>query len=282
MPEIRGLPEIKDYPGANPLRIKTLKVLRAMASDPTSLEVMPLGGMTRALKGTKGYHGFRTPNPSSTRNLWREAGYEAELILKSRYGERWPLDAPKDAYVDLAEHLVKEKEKNFRKSYMFDKFEPAKAGSGAGGNLYGEGIYIAGHQKISKGYGNTIRKQNIPPQARILDTETILTHKEMDRMIEAKESTFLNSNPSDVKYFQEKAKKEFPNGARIVDIEPLTLTYHKWIKKAGYDGISYPAGKVMGLPEGVPEGTRNYVIYNYDIINNPRKIAIERGFKKAK
>ena len=49
----------------------------------------------------------------------------------------------------------------------------------------------------------------------------------------------------------------------------------------GYDGIEYKAGQVMGLPKGVPEGTKNWAIYNYDIINNPRKIAIERGFKKA-
>ena len=65
MPEIKGLPKYEPKPGANPLRVKTIQMLRAMASDPTALEVMPLGGMTRALKGTPAYHGFDIPYPSS-------------------------------------------------------------------------------------------------------------------------------------------------------------------------------------------------------------------------
>ncbi len=44
------------------------------------------------------------------------------------------------------------------------------------------------------------------------------------------------------------------------------------IKHAGYDGLSYKAGQVTGLPRGVSKDTKNYVIYNYDIINKPRKL----------
>lgn len=77
MPEIKGLPEIKDYPGANPLRVAILKALRGAASDPTAIEVGPLG-MTRALKGTKLFHG--TPEKGFTYFAPKKAGSGAGAV----------------------------------------------------------------------------------------------------------------------------------------------------------------------------------------------------------
>ena len=182
MPEIKGLPKYEPKPGANPLRVKTIEMLRAMASDPTSLEVMPLGGMTRALKGTPAYHGFRTPIPYVR---WSDMAKKAEKILEAKFGKRWPFDAGEGALADLTDSLVKQAEKASSQKYMFSKFEETKAGMGAGGNLYDEAIYLSGHPKVSRGYGDTIRKHNIPPQAKILDINKPLTEQNLMQLFNA-------------------------------------------------------------------------------------------------
>jgi len=160
-----------------------------------------VGGVTRALKGTKVFHGIA--------------------------GELIDLDASKTPPVRA----------------LFKKFDPATVGSGAGGDLYGKGIYLTTHRKIAESYANLkhpierfrgmVRTHNIPPQAKILH-------------VGEEEQRVLNTIP----------RADIPSTVRAM----------------GYDGISYEAGKVVGLPPGVPKGTKNYVIYNYDIINNPRSL----------
>jgi len=293
MPEIKGLPQYKAKPGANPLRVKTIEMLRAMASDPTSLEVMPLGGMTRALKGTPAYHGFRTP---PTKPRYTDMARMAEEILEAEHGKDWPSKLPKGTYSDLAEKLMNKAEKAEKKSYMFDKFEPAKAGTGAGGNLYDEGIYLSGHSKVSKGYGNALRKHNIPPQAKLFEMHKPL--KTLDDALavvdEVLENYPVGADRYEINDGIERIKRFYKANRNTVDgymegehilsqlFNANSRNMNRVVTSIGYDGISYDAGRVLGLPRGVPEGTKNFVIYNYDIINNPRKVAIERGFKKAK
>lgn len=280
MPEIRGLPEIKDYPGANPLRIKTLQALRLMASDPTSLEVMPLGGMVKALKGKTVYHGFRPPYYQEMR--FSDAMNIARAQLVQKFGEDWVLKSPAGTLLRQTELVKKQARKAATRRHMFKKFDENLAGSGAGGNLYGEGIYISEHPKISSGYGPAVRKHNLLPQAKILDIDQKLSPAQLDKVQEIKASRYVNIYQPDVERWKKAFRKKFPDGASLNELYLNRGEYKQVVTGLGYDGLQYDAGRVMGLPEGVPEGTKNWVIFNYDVINNPRKVAIERGFKKAK
>lgn len=266
--QIRSLPKYKPEPGTNPLRAKIIQALLSAASDPTSIDVGPLG-MTRAIKGTRVFHGGRKTHP------------------------RWVPQGLTPAQV--------------REAKGFKYFNPEFAGTGAGGNLYGEGIYLTEHPTIASGYassksfGGHVRTHNIPPQAKIIDTSAPLTAKELNEVLNRvghldsvwdKKSAYGKKTLAEAVQMRINRKKVFkePRGITVVDIENLLSSKYGsrsellpfLVKNMGYDGISYKAGEVMGLPPGVPEGTKNYVIYNYDIINKPREVARQRAFTTKK
>lgn len=269
MAEIRGLPEVKDYPGANPLRIKTLRMLRSMASDPTALEVTPLVGLARGMKGIKVHHGFRQSHWKSDVDTYMSALNKAEKELIEEYGKGWYVDAPEGELQRRADIYEKAAEKEAQRLDMFDYFEESKAGTGAGGNLYGEGIYFSEHPRISRGYGSRVRRHNIPPQAKILDVAEEIKPNDLVAFKEF----IANKYGMSLERFE-----EIYGGKEIATVEDIInkgwiprRSLRDLLTSMGYDGLSYKAGQMSGLPPGVPEGTKNYVIYNYDVINNPRK-----------
>jgi len=288
---IRSLPKREPKPGENPLRTGLINMLLGAASDPTSIEVGPLG-MTKALKGIKGFHGTQKPYV-----YHKDVEPAVDALLEAKYGDRWMGKVRGDEYRDLRRKLVREE----TKKASFKHFDPELAGTGAGGDLYGRAIYISEHPNIAgnpgyKGEGGMVRVQNIPPQAKILDIHKRIPKGHIKEYIEK----ILQKNAANPAEYEEVLRKvnesvHTPEIKTFDDIfDSLTLDgglegkgmrEELWgdiVTSLGYDGISYEAGRVMGLPPGVPEGTRNWAIYNYDIINKPRQVAIERGFKKAK
>jgi hypothetical protein len=226
-------------------------------------------GMTKALKGTRVFHGALEPlfDPLLEK--------EAEKLVLQRSGGVKPSQ-------EVFEEAVGKEYSRLERP--FKHFDPMKTGSGAGGNLYGEGIYLTEHPKIGLAYadaGGVVRTHNIPPQAKILDIEV----KEGGKFAEAVVRADVEESPRYAQYleqFRTFINKKNPTIRDVLDamVYDRPDTIGPTIRKLGYDGISFEAGRVGGLPPGVPKGTRNYVIYNYDVINNPRKWAVEKGFKK--
>ena len=235
------------------------------------------------------------------RSTMKQAIYST---LNAMYGSDAIRDAPLDFMMPMAGMTRALKGKRVfhgTPEKAFSKFAEQKAGGGAGGDLYGKGIYLTEHPKVAEGYTHQpgffnkagwtpegkgiVRTHNLPPQAKILDI-----HAPMD---EATATKFLDTygknripqrSPTSPTTMRE-AVMEYKNkpSNKRGDYPPLgaLLDYAKLSKKTalpemvrimGYDGIAYKAGQITGLPPGVSPGTKNYVIYNYDIMNKPRSL----------
>jgi len=161
-------------------------------------------------------------------------------------------------------------------SGSFKQYKP-KVNFGAGGDMYGEGLYFSEHPTISRGYAGggpgkhgrlntpgTVRTQNLPPQAKILDVDAPLSSTLKNQILE--------QNPR----LAQIIGKDTTFGELISVAFPVRENIPAFVRNLGYDGISYKAGRIgptkVDLPKGAPEGTKNYVIYNYDIINNPKSL----------
>ena len=271
-----------------------MQTLRDMAGDPTQFEIGPLG-MTRALKGVKIFHGYKLPYTARQEVIpLREAFTKAEELLLQKYGKGWEskvfygpsATAGENEFTSLARSIQAQSLKDARRKAIFTKFEKTKAGKGAGGNLWDEGIYFAGHPKISHVYAGydaelgVVRSHNLPPQAKILDVDKVLSHDELDKLAIAKRGRAPAEASEKYKasieeYTKRELRESYPNGASLRDLRyDISLSGPKSIATdLGYDGVAFPAGELGGLPPGVPEGTKNYVVYNYDIINNPRTLS---------
>jgi len=182
----------------------------------------------------------------------------------------------------------------------FTHFSTEKAGQGAGGDLYGRGIYLTESPDVASGYAGgkgavrsgsgLIRQHNLPPQAKILDIHAPVTDEFIEAFAKSEGRTRrvddVQALTADIKQrWNEHSSYFFPEGNATVE----DFLFRNWsdsrldVREAalqmGYDGIKYRAGKFGGTKHrGDPS---NYVIYNYDVINKPRHVAAERAIREA-
>jgi hypothetical protein len=186
---------------------------------------------------------------------------------------------------------VKETLTPFRKvERPYKHFDPTFAGKGAGGDIYGKGVYLTDSTDVAENYAKMyerpyIRKHNIPPQAKILDVHAGVSADDLKALIEHR----ISSDPyADFNLVQEKIARvkhlnksnrplTFEEAADVLGLR--RQEFHKVAPALGYDGITYNAGQ-FGRSKKAGSGAKNFVLYNYDVINKPRRFAAEKAYKK--
>ena len=225
-------------------------------------DIGPAAGMTRALKGKRVFHG-----------TMKEQVYARHPTRTTQ-----PLTTVENS--------------------TFKHFTPESAGAGAGGDLYGKGIYLTEHPKIAAGYAEgavnhagafrtqeLVRTQNLPPQAKILDIHAPMDEATAKKFLDTygknripqrspNSPTTMREAVMEYKNKPSNKRGDYPPLGALIDYAQLSkkTALPEMVRIMGYDGIAYKAGQITGLPPGVSPGTKNYVIYNYDIINNPKSL----------
>jgi len=146
----------------------------------------------------------------------------------------------------------------------------------------GKAIYFEEDARVARGWATTpgvrsedviLRKHNIPGWAKIADLNQSLDKAGTERLLRQLEEI----DPGMVHSYRRKvARIGEPSiattGSLLEHVGYNSTDFDKVLPMLGYDGAKV---KLLG------GRAREYAIYNYDVINNPTRVEVERGLRKT-